>query len=441
MTTTFVAPARLALIGLGSRGQEVYGRYCLAHPNLGKVVAVVDTDATRLRAVAADHGLRDAATFTKWSDLFAAQLDLDGVVVATPDRAHVDPVLAAVDHRLPVLVEKPLAPNLGELRRLERGIGNTPSLITVAHVLRYTPFFERIRKLLDDGAIGSLTTIDYMEHIGYWHFAHSYVRGNWRNETLASPMILAKAVHDLDLLRWFAGASWDSVSSVGALHHFHAGNRPTGAPDYCIEGCPVAASCPFDATRIYDPTHPIAGPLAVKTAVRGWASWDDALRQGPYGRCVYGCDNDVLDHQIVQVEFENGVLASLTVTAFTAEITRTVHFLGTHGELWGDLLSGRIELTSFHPSGTHHSEVIRPKSGHSRPYDTFLGHAGGDEGLMRAFLPSLVRHRIRRHDFVSRTGFAEAFDSHEMAFAAEESRRTGRAIRPADLENITSAEP
>ncbi len=435
--TTPPAPARLAVIGAGSRGLEVYAGYCRAHPELATVVSVADVNEARLRQAAQTHGLPSASVFTDWREMLEARPEVDGVVVATPDRFHVDPVLAAVERGLSVLVEKPLAPTLPELRRLAVGVGEAAHLVTVAHVLRYTPFFGRIRTLLDDGAIGKLTTIEHMEHIGYWHFAHSYVRGNWRNESLASPMILAKACHDLDLLRWFAGAPWTAVSSVGNLQHFHAGNRPDGAPGHCIEGCPVAATCPFEATRIYNPERPIAGPHAVEIALRGWESWDAALRHGPYGRCVYGCDNDVPDHQVVQVEFANGVLASLTVAAFTTEITRTVRLLGTHGEISGDLRTGRLELRSFLPGGRELAETVAPESGDGGPDYAFRGHAGGDAALIHAFLTGGDPASLGG----SLTGFTEAVDSHLMAFAAEQSRRTGRAVDPDGLPSERSPQP
>src|SRR5690606_34499092 len=206
-----------------------------------------------------------------------------------------------------------VAPTADELHRLRSGVGDSAHLVTVAHVLRYTPFFRRIKALLDRGAIGELVTIEHMEHIGYWHFAHSYVRGNWRRADASSPMILAKACHDLDLLRWFAGAPWRSVASYGSLHHFHGGNRPEGARDRCAEGCPVAPAGPCDATRICDAAQPVAGPTARRAVVEGWPDDKQALLHSSYGRCVYACDNDVRDHAVVSVEFDSGVTAALTV--------------------------------------------------------------------------------------------------------------------------------
>lgn len=411
-------PVTLAVLGAGVRGTEAYGRYALDHPAHARVVAVAEPDDARRRRFAAEHDLQPERTFADWADLLAVGRLADALIVATPDRLHTAPTLGALELDYDILVEKPIAPTEAELEQVARASAVSRGSITVAHVLRHAPFFARIRRLLDDGSVGRLIAISHHENIGYWHFAHSYVRGNWRRADTASPMLLAKACHDLDLLRWFAGAKCRRVSSVGGLNHFRAENAPSGAPLRCTDGCPAADDCAFFAPRFY--VERLAG-------VTGWpvsAITEDlspegrlrALREGPYGRCVYHCDNDVADHQALLLEFANGVTATLTVSAFTADNTRTVKLMGTRGEIRGRLDSGELELRTFHPARDEQLGVSAEAVGR---------HAGGDEALMAAFCASVKGRRDTEAGVSALTSLEESLESHRIAFAAERARHEG----------------
>lgn len=449
-------PVRVAVIGAGNRGGGVYARWCARHPDAAAVVAVADPDTARREAVGTEHGVPPERRHADWRALVADLADVDAVVVATPDRAHVEPTEAALAAGTDVLLEKPIAPDGDGVARVRAAAAASDATVTVAHVLRYTPFFQTVRRLLDEGAIGALVGIDHTENIGYWHFAHSYVRGNWRRSDAASPMLLAKACHDLDLLRWLAGAPCTRVWSVGALHHFRREHAPDGAPEFCLDGCPVEDTCPFHAARFY--VDALAGwdgwPVPVVTADPSAAGRLAALRTGPYGRCVYRCDNDAVDHQVVTLAFAGGVSATLTVTAFTEESTRTVRLFGTHGEISGHMDAGKITLRRFlpapdvgRPTGapatagtpppTHPPacEVLRchpPTDRAGAPFGALLGHAGGDDGLMADFVSRLRRRRAGDPLPAAHTSLEQSLDSHEIAFAAERSRRTGRSVEPDD---------
>jgi len=247
-------PIRFALIGAGDRGRNTYGAWCLAHPDRASVVAVAEPADRRREAFAADHGIDPAGTFRDWRALLASDPAVDAVIVASPDRDHAAPAIVALEAGCHVLLEKPIAPTAHELRTVANAAAASTGAVTVAHVLRYTPFFTALKRSLDDGLIGDLVTITHAERIGYWHFAHSFVRGNWRREEESSPMILAKACHDLDLIRWLAGDRCTSVASFGGLRHFRPEDAPEGALDRCWDGerrCPAAPDCPFDAVRLY----------------------------------------------------------------------------------------------------------------------------------------------------------------------------------------------
>lgn len=446
-------PIRLLLIGAGNRGAGVYGAYCLRHPDAAQVVAIADLDEARRARVAGQHAVPPHRRYECWSEAFSAEAgQIDAVVIATPDREHVAPAIMALDRHLDVLLEKPIAPDPDGVVRVVEAAARSRGTVTVAHVLRYTPFFGMLKSLMEEGVIGDLVGIEHTENVGYWHFAHSYVRGPWRREEQASPMILAKACHDLDLLRWFAGASCSQIASFGGLHHFRADQAPEGAPERCLDGCVVEATCPYHAGRFY--VDELAGwdgpPVSAISDDPSPAGRLRALAEGPYGRCVYRCDNDVADHQVTILEFENGVQARLTVSAFTEACSRTVRLHGTAGELAGDLEEGVIELRRFlpashvtWPSGSTgigraptdprpQHEVMRipapVEEEGTAPARAFIGHAGGDEGLLRDFVDRLRRRRAGERPEGARTSLEESLESHLLAFAAERSRRDGLVV-------------
>jgi len=442
-------PITLAIVGAGNRGRHTYGRWCLEHPDLARVVAVAETDVARRGTMAAEHGIGTDGAFANWHDLVDGPRPADAIVIATPDREHAAPAIAALGAGYDVILEKPIAPTQPEVDAVDEAASRSTGSVTVAHVLRYTPFFSAVRRLLDEGLIGELVTIEHAERIGYWHFAHSFVRGNWRNEALSSPMILAKACHDLDLIRWLAGDRCIGVASFGGLHHFRSEQAPPGALDRCTDGarrCPAAPDCPFDAVRLYvERTEGIATwPISVITEDPSPAGRLAALETGPYGRCVYHADNDVADHQVVALDFANGVHATLTVSGLTPDNTRTVTLGGTRGELRGRLDTGEIEIRRFTPGADVPPDGPwdRDELGHAslRGDERIVlnatavplhdGHGGGDDGLMSDVVARLRARRahVPGADDAARTSLAESIESHLMAFAAERSRRERRLI-------------
>lgn len=443
MTTTG-RPMRIAIIGAGGRGRDAYGRWAIAHPDRAQIVAVADTDAARRDALAlAASGARRYADWRLLTD-DAAELELDGAVIATPDAEHVDVALAVADAGLPFLLEKPAAPTLAELERLVAHVGRVSARLAIGHVLRFTPFWRSVKRIVATGTLGPVQTIEVRENIGFWHFAHSYVRGNWRSTARSSPMVLAKTSHDLDLIRWIAGVAPETIYSIGDLGWFRPEHAPEGAPDYCLDGCPAADTCPFFAPRYYvdalagqhgHPVHLLGSDTSIEGRLR-------ALRTGDYGRCVYRHDNDVADHQQTTMRFPGGVTATLTASAFTGENTRNVSISGPFGQLNGHMESGAIEVDLFSPGAelpdglpvvTQTAEHTGPMS-HVRHRITVpsaetdlgdhAGHAGGDAGLMSEFVAALANDTVGRGEL----SFGAALDAHLMAFAAEESRLTDRRI-------------
>lgn len=412
-------PIKIVIGGLGVRGYEVYASYAKRNPDKMQVTAIAELNPIRRRDVQRDLGLSDSQCYETMESLLQQPRLGDVAVIATQDRDHVRLALPALEKGYHLLLEKPISPLLQECLALQQAAHRCGRIVTVAHVLRYTQIFSTVKRLLESGEIGRLIHMDLIENVAYWHFAHSYVRGNWRREEDSSPMILAKSCHDLDLLRWFAGSACISLSSNGGLSVFRAESAPEGADDRCTR-CALSTRCPYSAVRIYmenEKTGILGGnagwPCSVLSETPTPDSIRAALEKGPYGRCVYACDNDVADHQCVNMQFANGVCATFTVTAFTQECCRTMRAMGSLGELEIDMLRNRVMLRRFGQP----EQIIEL----DKLTDRFAGH-GGDDRMMDA-LAAL----FQREDPASLTSVDVSIDSHIMALAAERSRLEGGA--------------
>jgi len=414
--------ARVGILGTGSRGASAYGRYILRRPDLAEVVALADPRSDRLESVGAEHGIAPEHLHGDWKDLLKREKNLDAVIIALPDRLHYRAAMAAINQGTSILLEKPICTSEAEIRRLRAAAQRCGADITVAHVLRYTPFFMRIRELLEQGAIGTLQTVRHTEHISYWHYAHSYVRGNWRREEDSSPMILGKACHDFDILRWLIGSPCTHVDSLGRLGHFTRANAPEGSTERCDQGCAVERVCPYSALRIYlERLPPAKGwPHEVVSLDISPTGLAEALHTGQYGRCVYRCDNDVMDHQSATMGFANGVTATLNVSAFTHENTRTIHLMGSHGEITGNFTAGTVTVTDFRIDDVRTITIGPAGEG---------GHGGGDDQLMADFLGRTLERLRRGTSPDALTSLEHSLESHVMAFAAERSRILGQRVR------------
>ena len=413
-----IEPVTAVVLGAGARGR-VYADYAKAHPEEIRIVAVAEPKADRLARFARDYGVPEAACYTDWAELLAQPRLADAALICTMDHLHYAPCMEAIRQGYQILLEKPMSPSAAECAAMQRAAEEKGVVLAVCHVLRYTPFFSKIKQLIDGGAVGEVQVIEQTEHVCYWHQAHSFVRGNWRRKDESAPMILAKCCHDLDLLSWMAGAACRSLSSYGGLAHFTAEHAPAGAPARCLDGCPASESCPYYAPKLYLtentdwPTDTISVDMSLEART-------EALRTGPYGRCVYRCDNDVVDHQVVAMEFENGIAATLTMTAFTPRLTRTVRVMGTKGMIEGDLEQCTVTLQPFGGEAqTFSAEVLGANA---------YGHGGGDVGLMHDFVLQV------RGGGEGRTSAKQSLESHLMAFAAEQARVSGAAVELAAFE-------
>ncbi len=402
-------PIRIALLGAGDRGRFTYATYAQEHPDELAIVAVAEPNKVKRQQMASDHSIEPDLAVQDWKALFEKPLAADAIIIAIQDSMHKEAILAAMEGQYHILCEKPVVTNLDDCNEIAHRAEQYDKVFSVAHVLRYSRFFNRVRQLVDEHAIGRLIGIELDESVGHIHFSHSYVRGHWRDSNTSAAMILTKSCHDLDILRYLAGSECASLSSFGNLHHFTREQMPEGATARCTDGCPHVPSCPWAAQKIYLgkntgwPANVITTDLSIEGRMQ-------ALREGPWGRCVYHCDNNVVDHQSVQLRFDNQIIATFTMSGFTMETHRSLRLMGTHGELTGDMEKGVITIQDFR---TRETETIRLET-------TREGHSGSDA----AFIADFVR-RVRSNKTDGGSSVLQALQSHYMAFAAEASRLNG----------------
>ncbi len=423
-------PVTLALIGAGARGAYAYGSYALAHPGEVRFVAVAEPDPIRRQRFAETHDLDDDRCFESWEELLSRGQMADGILIATQDQLHVEPTVAALEAGYHVLLEKPMAHTLEGCVRLVQAAERTGRILQICHVLRYTPFWQTLHRIVTSGELGDIVTVEHRENVAWWHMAHSFVRGNWRRAELSSPMILAKCCHDLDLLVWNLQRPVVRLSSVGSLIHFRPENAGPEIPERCTDGCPIEAQCPFSALGIYLDARLLPGPRALEpgeTAPPVWPfitmtddlTWEGrrrAIEDGPYGRCVYRCDNDVVDHQVVSMELEGGTSVVLVMHGHSNEEHRSMRYDGTRATLRARF--GNPSEIVLHPHGGTPQPIPIPQTQGG-------GHGGGDWGTFRAFL------QVLRGETAPLTDVRTSLESHLLAFAAEEARLTHGVVEMA----------
>lgn len=410
------AQPTVALVGAGARGAH-YARL-LARAG-ARVVAVAEPDEQRRERIRHEHRIGDDLAFDDWVALAARPKAADAVLIATQDADHRDPAVAFARLGYHMLLEKPMAPDPKSAREIVAAVEDAGVMFALCHVLRYTPYTRTLKALVDEGRVGEIISVQHLEPVGWWHFAHSFVRGNWRREDLSSSMLLAKACHDIDWIGYVLGKAPRRVSSFGSLSHFTPANKPEGAAARCLQ-CVVEPTCPYSAPRLYLGTlgnpeleeWPL-GPVTPDATKEGVLA---ALETGPYGRCVYDCDNDVVDHQDVSLEYDGGVTATATVVAFSQLEHRKTRIFGTRGAIEGD--GTRLTLDDF-VTGKR-EEVAIVTSGASAAE----GHGGGDQGLVEAFVAALRTGDPSRLS----SGTRDSLAGHEVVWAAEEARRSGRVV-------------
>ncbi|MCQ2792408.1 MAG: Gfo/Idh/MocA family oxidoreductase [Bacilli bacterium] len=404
----------VAILGAGSRGIDAYGTL-MSQSNKYQVVAVCDYRDVRLKLAKEQLKIKDSLLFKDENKFFKKKL-ADLCVIATQDQDHVRHAIKALSLGYDVLLEKPITPSKKECLRLLDAQKKYKKKVIVCHVLRYAPPYLEVAKLIDKGTIGQLIDIDALEQVVYWHQAHSFVRGNWHSSKETSPMILAKCCHDMDLLQFYAKSRCKCLSSMGALDFFNKKHQPKGASNRC-QTCKYIDSCAYSAKNIYlklwkergSPKNAWPFNVTCTTYPLNERNIKKAYENNDYGKCVFTCQNDVVDHQQTIMTFENGITANLCMTAFTGKSGRIYKFHGTYGEIDLDEEKREILIKRFG------EKEIRKTFDEIMKKDAF-SHGGGDVGLVKALYDIIVDKNN------AATTLASSIESHLMAFAAETSR-------------------
>ncbi|MCR4727021.1 MAG: Gfo/Idh/MocA family oxidoreductase [Lachnospiraceae bacterium] len=409
---------KLALIGAGQRGR-IYADY--AHDNgLAEIAYLVEPDKEHKAKAKEKYGLDDSHIFDDPDEFYKLGKVCDAVIIATMDRQHYGHVMGALKLKYDILLEKPISPVMEECIAIRDLAMKNKCKVMVCHVLRYTGFWGEIKRIVDSGELGKIIDIQHNENIGNFHIAHSFVRGNWRNSDISSSLIMQKSCHDMDLLTWIVGSKAKSVASFGDLTYFNKAHAPKGSAKRCMD-CKVT-NCRFDARKAY---LPIAGswPATVLTTDQTREGLMKAIEEGPYGRCVFQCDNNVCDHQVAVFEFENGVHATFNLSGFTNGMTRTIKIMCEDGEIRGDDARNEIEIIRF------------TSSWHDVPYtkkynpDLQAGfHGGGDSGIMDSFF-----ELMKGNSEENLSAIDKSIESHLMAMAAEKARVEHRVVEMKEL--------
>jgi len=410
-------PVDLIIIGAGDRG-TTYAEYAATHPDKVRVVGVAEPREFYRNRIAVEHRIPEENVFRGWNELEGREKFADAVIVATQDSMHVEPTVLFANQGYHILLEKPMAPDEYGCREIIKAVLDNEILFSVGHVLRYTNYTRTLKNLIGSGTIGDIISIQRLEPVGYWHQAHSFVRGNWRREDDSSFMLLSKSCHDLDWIRYIVGRPCTAVSSFGSLTHFRKECRPENAGTRCVD-CGFESECPYSAVKIYLgflERGNTGWPTRIVTPGPNRESVLEALRSGPYGRCVYECDNDVVDHQVVNMEFEGDITAAFTMTAFTKAGGRRTSIFGTKGEIYGDGSTIRV-----HDFLTDSTRVIDTKTGSPLVLEE---HGGGDYWLMDSFVSAVAQNDPK----LILSGPEETLESHLMVFAAEKSRLEKRVV-------------
>jgi len=455
-------PITAVLVGAGTRGRDAYGSYALKYPSRLKFIAICDSDDEKRKIFQKLHDIPDEYAYSSWDELFNKKIGKIAQVafICTPDRMHYEPTLLALELDYDLFLEKPIAPTLEDCQEIAKIANEKHRIVQVGHVLRFTKYWQVLKEFLEEGKLGKIVHYDHSENVSYWHFGHSFVRGPYKNKEESTAIVLAKTCHDLDLIYWLMNEKPIDVYSHGELTHYKSENAPPDAPERCTDGCPIENECPWFAPRLYIELEPLirTGKYAPSRFMR-WITkqiiksksflnfialfnkdvkrikhWDQfpvthltndysidgrmkALKEGPYGLCIYKTGNDVPDHQVSTFNFQSGASVTLVMHGLSEHEGREFRIFGTKGVIRG-IFRNSLEIIEFVDFRNGDIKTIY-KQGLS-----VSAHGGGDEGIMHAFTAVMLGEKNRKEGNL--TDVLNAMESHFMGFAAEESRLSGK---------------
>jgi predicted dehydrogenase len=421
MTKNTNTPLRVAVIGAGIRGTNLARR--LSRSEYGAVIfAVAEPDDEKRRSFAREFKLSEEVIFSGWSDLVQKLDNCDAAIIATLDNQHAGPAVACLKHDWHILLEKPLADTFQDCKLIVKTQEERRKTVAVCHTLRFMDGYRTVKQIVSNGTVGQVVHIDHMEAIGNLRFSHNYVRGRWAREKDNTFLLLHKCSHDIDYINWLFSDQCLRVSSFGSLKYFTPANAPQGSRRRCTDECPLIDTCQYSSTSLY-----------VNSPLNEWPARDicnvhtreehlEAVKNGPFGRCVWHAGNDVVDHQVVMMEFEGGATATCTLSGYSATNGRRIRIQGTLGEILFDEAEGIITTKKFADNKEAIIKVTPPVSYHPE-----------DQEIVDEWLSSIINSTAVTVDA------GEALRTHAVVFAAEISRKENRTVELAELTGKTSA--
>lgn len=411
-------PVTAITLGAGNRG-NVYGNFAAKHPDLLKIIGVAEPIPLRNERYATKHQVQAANRFDTWERVFERPKFADAIIITTPDALHYAPCMKALAMGYDILLEKPIAPTEKECRDILALAKKTGRIVAVCHVLRYAPYFVKMKELIAQGAIGDIISVQHLEPIEHLHMAHSYVRGNWHNSKATTPIILAKSCHDLDIIKWVINKPAKQISAMGDLKWFRKENAPAGSTARCTDGCAIERTCPYSAIRsYYDKRQRLSVFDLPDDKTKHAEVIMEKLKTTNYGRCVYRMENDQPDHYITNIRFADNITASFSMEAFTSYAGRRTRIMGSMGDMVGDMKE--LVITDFR---TDKQVKLVPQAEDVEGYKN-SGHGGGDWLLARDFVQAVAQQNPK----LLTSTIDESIESHIMGFMAEESRKKDKVM-------------
>ncbi|MBK6858768.1 MAG: Gfo/Idh/MocA family oxidoreductase [Saprospiraceae bacterium] len=415
---TLDKPITAITLGAGSRG-NVYGNYAISNPDQIDIVGVAEPIPLRNERYSKKHKIAAENRFVTWEHVFQKPKFADAIIITTPDHLHYGPCMKALALGYDVLLEKPMAQTEKECRDILALTKKTGAIVGLCHVLRYAPYFIKLKELIHNGSIGELISIQHFEPIQHIHMAHSFVRGNWHNSKESTPIILAKSCHDLDIMRWLVGKPSVRVAAFGNLKWFNKQNAPAGSTARCHDGCAIESTCPYSAVKVYlrERSYTYVFDLPEQKELIPDAIMN-YLKTTNYGRCVYRMDNDQCDHYVMSLLFEGGITASFNMEAFTGYHGRRTRVMGSMGDLTGDM--EQFTHTDFRTGKTTNWDSKSLDEGAYKNH----GHGGGDYRLMQDWVQAVAQ----KNPSLLTSTIEASIESHLMGFAAEKSRKNKKIV-------------
>lgn len=424
-------PITAIIVGAGHRS-FVYSELAKTNPEMLKIVGVADPNPIRRKKAMDYFGFKEDMCFENAEELAKKGKLADTVINGTMDEQHLETAVPLLDAGYDMLLEKPFAPNEEEMRQIVNCAKKNNSKVMICHVLRYTPFYYAIKERIVNGEIGDIINIQTTEHVSYHHLSTSYIRGKWANsDKCHTSMLLAKCCHDLDIIMWMMSETKPKqISSFGGKFQFKPENAPKEAGTICMKDCPLVDTCVYSTKRLYI-DHPDRWAFYVWDALEGKKniSIEDKIAlmksDNPYARCIYKCDNNVVDHQSVLINFESGATGTHNMVGGSAEPRREIHIIGTKGEIFGNFEESKFTVLKIDPSPDAHNEECDVEEVDLRVTGDMVGayggHGGGDERLAADFVKFIRGERPS----LACTSIFDSVAGHLSVYLADKSRENG----------------